>query len=40
MESMLEFYSGLTRTELLIMFLAVTAALAAIVVGFGRKYKE
>lgn len=40
MDPMLEFYSGLSRTELLIMFLTVTVALAAIVIGYGRKYKE
>ncbi|AEG61609.1 hypothetical protein V6C32_08775 [Desulforamulus ruminis] len=40
MDSMLNFYSQLSRTDLIFMFLAVTAALAATIIGFNRRYRE
>ncbi|CCO08241.1 hypothetical protein [Desulforamulus hydrothermalis] len=40
MEALLSFYSSLPRTQLFIMFIAVTAALVAIIIGFNRKYGD
>lgn len=38
MEAMLEFYSGLSQREMLLMLLGVTAALALLIIGSKRKY--
>ncbi|PHJ38776.1 hypothetical protein P378_07065 [Desulforamulus profundi] len=40
MESMLSFYGNLSKTQLLFMFIAVTVALAAVIIGFNRKYGD
>ncbi|WP_333871296.1 hypothetical protein [Desulforamulus putei] len=40
MESLLSFYSSLPRTHLLFMFIAVTVALAVVIIGFNRKYGD
>lgn len=39
-ESMLSFYGNLSKTQLLFMFIAVTVALAAVIIGFNRKYGD
>ncbi|MEW6698499.1 MAG: hypothetical protein AB1341_14320 [Bacillota bacterium] len=40
MDSMLSYYSTLSKTQLLFMFIAVTVALAAVIIGFNRKYRD